>query len=180
MTCQEIYERIWTDSLRECSPACRKAIDSHASHCVRCRSSLRIVEDMTLALNHLEEPEPPRELSATIMARVARLPSVRASSAGAEEFRATSSGVISWVWIVAGVAIVAAERITAMTVSAWPWGLMTPRLGSPGFATLMGSGGSALWLAAGLLMFVMGLLRSRPMTSGMSRRFDRSLSREAR
>jgi hypothetical protein len=77
MTCQEIYERIWTDALRECSPAVRNAIDSHASQCPRCRSALRIVEDMTLALNRLEEPEPERELSAAIMARVARLPSAR-------------------------------------------------------------------------------------------------------
>ncbi len=116
MTCQEIYERIWTDALRECSPAVRNAIDRHASQCPRCRSALRIVEDMTLALNRLEEPEPERELSAAIMARVARLPSARASSAGAEESRATSSGVMSWVWILAGVAIVAAERTTATIV----------------------------------------------------------------
>ena len=77
MTCQEIYERIWTEALRECSPAVRNAIDSHASQCPRCRSALRIVEDMTLALNRLEEPEPARELSAAIMARVARLPAAR-------------------------------------------------------------------------------------------------------
>ena len=43
-------------------------------------STVEIVEDMTLALNRLEEPEPERELSAAIMARVARLPSARASS----------------------------------------------------------------------------------------------------
>ena len=166
MTCQEIYERIWTDALRECSPAVRNAIDSHASQCPRCRSALRIVEDMTLALNRLEEPEPERELSAAIMARVARLPSARASSAGAEESRATSSGVMSWVWILAGVAIVAAERTTAMTVSAWPWSLTTPRLEGAGFGPLTGSGGSALWLAAGLLMFLVGLLPRQHRTLG--------------
>ena len=156
MTCQEIYERIWTDALRECSPAVRTAIDSHASQCSRCRSALRIVEDMTLALNRLEEPEPQRELSAAIMARVARLPSAPASSAGAEESRATSSDAMSWVWILAGVAIVAAERTTGMTVSAWPWSLTIPHL--EGAAVDPGSGGSALWLAAGLLMFLVGLL----------------------
>ena len=161
MTCQEIYERIWTDALRECSPAVRNAIDSHASQCPRCRSALRIVE----ALNRLEEPEPERELSVAIMARVARLPSARASSVGAEESRATSSGVTSWVWILAGVAIVAAERTTAMTVSAWPWSLTTPRL-EGGFGPLTGSGGSALWLAAGLLMFLVGLLPRQHRTLG--------------
>ena len=158
MTCQEIYERIWTDPLRECSPAVRHAIDSHASQCPRCRSALRIVEDMTLALTRLEEPEPERELSAAIMARVARLPSARASVAGAEESRATESGVMSWAWILAGVAIVAVERTTAMTVSAWPWSLTTPRF--------EGAGGSALWLAAGLLMFLMGLLQGQHRTLG--------------
>ena len=159
MTCQEIYERIWTEALRECSPAVRNAIDSHAGQCPRCRSALRIVEDMTLALNRLEEPEPERELSAAIMARVARLPAARESSRAAEVSRAISSGVTSWVWILAGVAIVAAERTTALTVSAWPWSLTTPRLEGTGFDPLTGSGGSALWLAAGLLMFLMGLLR---------------------
>jgi Putative zinc-finger len=163
MTCQEIYERIWTDALRECSPAVRNAIDSHASQCPRCRSALRIVDDLTLALNRLEEPEPERELCAAIMARVARLPSTRASSAGAEESRATSSRVMSWVWILAGVAIVAAERTTAMIVSAWPWSLTTPRLGGAGFGPA-GAGGSALWLAAGLLMFLIGLLRHQHRT----------------
>lgn len=165
MTCQEIYERILTDTLRECSPAVRNAIDSHASQCPRCRSASRIVEDMTLALTRLEEPEPERELSAAIMARVARLPSTRASLAGAEESRAPSSGVMSWVWILAGIAIVAVERTTAMTVSAWPWSLTTPRLEGPGFGPLMGSGDSVLWLAAGLLMFFMGLLRGEHRTN---------------
>ena len=166
MTCQEIYERIWTEALRECSPAVRDAIDSHASQCPRCRSALRIVEDMTVALSRLEEPEPERELSAAIMARVARLPSARASSASPEESRATSSAVMSWVWILAGVAILAAERTTAMTVTAWPWSLTTPRLADAGFGPLTGSGGSALWLAAGLLMFFMGLLRGQYRTLG--------------
>ena len=167
MTCQEIYELIWTDALRECSPAVRTAIDGHASQCPRCRPALRIVEDMTLALNRLEEPEPERELSAAIMARVARLPG-RASSAGAEESRATSSGVASWVWILAGVAIVAAERATAMTVSAWPWSLTTARLEGAGLGPLTGSGGSGLWLAAGLLMFLIGLLRQQRTLGGGS------------
>ena len=162
MTCQESYERIWTDALRECSPAVRKEIDSHARQCPRCRSALRIVEDMTLALNRLEEPEPERELSAAIMARVARLPAARES----EGSRAISSGVTSWVWILAGVAIVAAERTTAMTVSAWPWSLTTPRLEGAGFGPLTGSGGSALWLAAGLLISLMGLLRRQHRTLG--------------
>ena len=167
MTCQESYERIWTDALRECSPAVRHAIDSHASQCPRCRSALRIVEDMTLALNRLEEPEPERELSAAIMARVARLPAARESSrAAAEGSRAISSGVTSWVWVLAGVAIVAAERTTAMTVSAWPWSLTTPRLEGAGFGPLTGSGGSALWLAAGLLISLMGLLRRQHRTLG--------------
>ena len=166
MTCQEINERIWTDALRECSPAVRHAIDSHASQCPRCGSALRIVEDMTLALNRLEEPEPERELSAAIMARVARLPARESSRAAAEGSRAISSGVTSWVWVLAGVAIVAAERTTAMTVSAWPWSLTTPRLEGAGFGPLTGSVGSALWLAAGLLMFLMGLLRRQPRTLG--------------
>jgi len=166
MTCQEIYERIWTDALRECSPAVRNAIDGHAIQCPRCRSALRIVEDMTLALNRLEEPEPERELSAAIMARVARLPARESSRAATEGSRAISSGVTSWVWILAGVAIVAAERTTAMTVSAWPWSLTTPRLEGAGFGPLTGSVGSALWLAAGLLMFLMGLLRRQPRTLG--------------
>ena len=165
MTCQEIYERILTDALRECSPAVRNAIDSHASQCPRCRSALRIVEDMSRVLTRREEPEPERELSAGIMARVARLPSTRAALAGAEESRVTASGGMSWVWILAGVAIVAVERTTAMTVSAWPWSLTTPRLEGPGFGPLTGSGDSVLWLAAGLLMFLMGLLRGQHRTN---------------
>ena len=165
MTCQEIYERIMADPLREWSPAVRHAIDSHASQCPRCRSALRIVEDMTLALTRLEEPEPGRELSTVIMARVARLPSARAAVAGADESRATSSGVMSWVWILAGVAIVAVERITAMTVNGWPWSLATPRFEGVGFGPLTGPGGSGLWLAAGLLMFLMGLLRGQHRTN---------------
>jgi hypothetical protein len=70
---------------------------------------------------------------------------------------------MSWVWILAGVAIVVAERTTAMTVSAWPWSLTTPRLEGAGFGPLTGSG---LWLAAGLLMFLMGLLPRQHRTLG--------------
>jgi hypothetical protein len=61
---------------------------------------------------------------------------------------------------------VAAERTTAMTVSAWPWSLTTARFEGTGFVPLTGSGGSVLWLAAGLLMFVMGLLRGQHRTLG--------------
>ena len=79
---------------------------------------------------------------------------------------ATSSGVMSCVWILAGVAIVTAERTTAMIVSAWPWSLTTPRPEGAVFGPLTGFGGSALWLAAGLLMFLMGLLPRQRRTLG--------------
>jgi hypothetical protein len=73
---------------------------------------------------------------------------------------------MSWVWMLAGVGIVAAERTTAMTVSAWPWSLTTPRLDGAGFGPMTGSGGSPLWLAAGLLIFLMGLLWGQHRTLG--------------
>ena len=169
MTCQEIYERIWTEPLQEWSTTCRDAIHRHASECPRCGPALGIVQDTTLALGRLQQPEPSRDLSAIVMARVARLPA-RNSRVMAEQSvmaSGTSPGAISWAWILAGFTIVAAERTSAMIAGAWPWSPALFRLGGTEINPLPASGNSAVWLLAGLLMFLMGLLTRRDRTPGV-------------
>lgn len=165
MTCQQV-STLLALPLGEAPRRRLEAATQHAGACVRCRQALAETSRLEAALTDLPDAEPPAEMAAVVLARVARAAEER-EARRTQPYRelAVRRLDLSWAWTLTGL---------ILALGGYVYRLMTGgRLSGPE-SSLPGIGGSSGpfpvdpvgWLlAAGLLLYLAGLFSGGRRTS---------------
>src|SRR5262245_45074741 len=146
MTCTHALDLIDAGPLVDVSAAQRDALHRHTRECAACARAMQTAEIVAADLRALAQPAPPPELSASILAAIARVEPAREAVPGARE---RTVGVTSLAALAAGLAMLLATAMAGMAGSG------IHLLGGGG--ALPTTGAAALALGAGLLLYVGGL-----------------------
>jgi len=166
MTCAHVLGLIDAGPFADCPQEHLDAARAHARQCPTCGPALALSTTLTSELATLPGPETPADLAGIVMARIAQLPEsddVRAPApaAGTVRRRDWMQTVTTLGGLVAGLAVI----LTMPSGAAALGSFMTPRfIATGGLAALPSSGPAALAIAAGLVLYVVGLfapIRSR-------------------
>ena len=166
MTCAHVLALIDAGPFAEYPQEHLDAARAHARECQTCGPALALTTVLTSELATLPEPETPADLAGIVMARIAQLPesdTVTAPAPGARAVRGRdwmqTATIIGG--LVAGLAMIVGMPSGAAALGSF----MTPRfIATGGLAALPSSGPAALAIAAGLVLYIVGLfapIRSR-------------------
>jgi hypothetical protein len=156
MTCRHVLGLIDAGPFADYPPAHLDAAWQHARQCPTCGPALETATALTVELGALPEPTLPSDLAAVVLARVAQIDETVA--AATSERQAVSRRRDWSLWpglagLAAGLAMVLVSGETAVNII--PLGM---RWMSPGLAGIPDTTREALVLAAGIALFVAGLL----------------------
>jgi len=145
MTCKHVLDFIDAGPLVDVSAAQRDAVQQHARDCAACARAIQSAEAIASDLRSLAQPAPP-ELTAAVMAAIARIEPNTDAPGGARE---RSVGVTSVAALASGLTILVATVLTSIAGSGVRLigaGIDVPATAAATFA-----------LAAGLVLYVGGL-----------------------
>jgi hypothetical protein len=163
MTCTHVLDLIDAGPLADYPGAHLDAAWAHARQCATCGPALEAAAALTAGLSALVQPTPPPRVSAAILARIARIEPVGPAptpQAVPEKRRLVSTR--DWSALATGFGGVAAALVIVMSThlgdavaldAAFP----ALRKIAPGVVTLPGTTAGALALAAGLVLYVVGM-----------------------
>jgi hypothetical protein len=146
MTCTHALDFIDAGPFIDVSPAHRDAVQRHARECAACARAMQAAEHLAADLRALAQPAPPPDLTAAVLAAIARIEPGHEAPASARE---RTLGVTSLVALGSGLAILLATAITSISGSG-------PHLVG-GAGAVPTTAAAALALTAGLVLYVGGL-----------------------
>jgi hypothetical protein len=159
MTCNHVLGLIDAGPFADYPPAHLNAAWEHARHCPTCGPALKAATALTADLAALPEPSPPPDLTATVLARIARIDDLDPASvtARASEPQASSRRRDWSLWprlgaLAAGLAMVLASGEAPVNIMPFSMSGM-----SPGLAGMPRTTVEAVMLAAGIALYVAGL-----------------------
>jgi hypothetical protein len=171
MTCTHVLGLIDAGSFADYSRAHLDAAWEHARQCATCGPALRAATALTAELGSLPQPSPPPDLTAAILARVARIEAATPAPAAMMEARAPSVARdwSSWATALGGVATGLAIVWSTLRGDGAPIDNALPGVHgiTAGLVAMPSTTTGALVLAAGLVLYTAGLFaplgdRSRP------------------
>jgi len=146
MTCNHVLDFIDAGPLVDVSAAQRDAVQEHARECAACARAIQSAEAIASDLRSLAQPAPPPELTAAVMAAIARIEPRIEAPGGARE---RSVGVTSLAALGSGLTILLATVLTGIAGSG-------VRLIGAG-VDVPATAAATLGLTAGLVLYVGGL-----------------------
>ena len=163
MTCAHILGLIDAGPFADYPRAHLEAAWRHAAQCASCGQALETAREMTVGLTALPEPEPPTDMTSVVLARIAQTETLKASrdqAGGRYGTASVSAGeMAAWVTTLVGCAAGLAAVLSVLR-SAVRFDLSSVYTGSiaMGLAQLPPTSAQGLTLAAGLLLYAVGLL----------------------
>jgi hypothetical protein len=145
MTCTHALDLIDIGPFADVPAAQLDALRLHVRTCASCAHALRAAEALAAGLGALAQPAPPPELTAAVIARIAEIEPVDEAPAR----KPSRSFGVSLVWVAGGAALMVGVGLA---------GQLGPNLRVIPSGTLPTTTTAALGLAAGLALYVRGLL----------------------
>ena len=172
MTCSHVLARIDAVALADWAPHELAAAARHARDCAACRTTLAAARELDAGLHLLVEPALPAGLAAAIVARTARVPDPLPPSDTSRivEVRAGRDRP-AWAAALVGLAVALGARVYSLAAGEAPLAFPSARIagGTTGPLEMPGAEPAVLVLAAGLVLYLVGLLAS---LRGTARRGD--------
>ena len=146
MTCKHALDLIDAGPFIDVPPALRDAMQRHARECAACARAMQAAENLTDDLRALAQPPPPPDLTAAVLAAIARIEPAHEAPASARE---RTLGLTSLTALASGLTLLLATVITSLT----GWGVHL--VGGP--SAVPTTPAAAFTLTAGLVLYVGGL-----------------------
>jgi hypothetical protein len=163
MTCAHVLGLIDAGPFADYPRAHLDAAWRHATQCATCGLALETAREMTTALAALPEPEPPVDMTGVVLSRIAQFEKPNAIPEQAAARRETASvpaaDMAAWATGLAGCGAGLAAVLFALRSSVG-FDLLSVHTGSlaGGLTQVFPTSVQGLTLAAGLLLYIVGLL----------------------
>jgi hypothetical protein len=163
MTCAHVLGLIDAGPFADYPRAHLEAAWAHAHQCAVCGPALEAATSLTADLTALPRPVPPPDLSAAVLARIARLEQTRSNPVDAATAHTGTPSIArdwpAWATAAGGVAAALAIAVATPGGDLTAFDIVSPRVG-PTTVALLAMPSANAWTAtvvAGLMLYLAGL-----------------------